>query len=114
MFPPATSKERFTELWTASNEFLAKLYQSRLATVAALSGECLTSGFCLALTCDKRVAADNARMGFTEVRLGLPVPPLWCNLLSTIVGIRKSEMYTLMGIVLEASGAEAAGIVDEV
>lgn len=114
MYPPTTCSERFVDLWRTSNRFLAQLYQSRLATVAAISGECLTSGFCFALCCDERVASENVRLGFTEVRLGLPVPPQWCKLLSTVIGFRKAEMHSQMGTILDSNQALSTELVQQV
>ena len=41
--------------------------------IAAINGYAIGAGFTLALACDIRIAADNARFSFTEVALGTPV-----------------------------------------
>ncbi len=45
----------------------------RATTVAALQGHCIGGGMVLALACDMRVAADDARFALPEVDLGIPL-----------------------------------------
>jgi enoyl-CoA hydratase len=42
-------------------------------TIAAVSGWCLAGGLELALWCDLRIATEEARLGFTERRFGVPL-----------------------------------------
>ena len=114
IFPPATDSEKFAGFWRVSNTFLVQLYQSRLITIAALSGECFTSGCCFAICCDKRVAAYGARIGFTEGRLGLPVPSHWSKILTSIIGYPLAESHCLAGDILSAEAAYAEGLIDVV
>ena len=41
--------------------------------IAAISGWCLAGGLELALWCDLRVATEDAKLGFTERRFGVPL-----------------------------------------
>ncbi|HKA56652.1 MAG TPA: enoyl-CoA hydratase/isomerase family protein, partial [Candidatus Binatia bacterium] len=47
------------------------LRQLEIPTIAAINGPAVGAGFCVALACDMRVAAANARMGLNFVRLGI-------------------------------------------
>jgi enoyl-CoA hydratase len=42
-------------------------------TIAAISGWCLAGGLELALWCDLRIATEEAKLGFTERRFGVPL-----------------------------------------
>ena len=42
-----------------------------MPTIAALDGHTLGGGLEMALSCDFRIAADNAKIGLTETRLGI-------------------------------------------
>lgn len=57
----------------------AKLYNSPLATVAAVRGHCPAGGCILALTCDARIVTDDTKMGLNEVALGIAVPLFWAK-----------------------------------
>src|SRR6476661_10570896 len=41
-------------------------------TIAAISGWCLAGGLELALWCDLRIVTEDAKLGFTERRFGVP------------------------------------------
>ncbi|HVA41539.1 MAG TPA: enoyl-CoA hydratase/isomerase family protein, partial [Candidatus Binataceae bacterium] len=51
-----------------------RLEQFPVPTIAAVQGAALAGGCELALHCDLRVAAEDARIGMTVARLGLLVP----------------------------------------
>jgi enoyl-CoA hydratase/carnithine racemase len=54
--------------------------------VAMIRGFCLGGGFALALSCDLRVAADNAVFGIPAGRLGIGYPPGTMKLVTAAVG----------------------------
>ncbi len=56
---------------TGLAEVLAAIADSPKPVVAQIAGHCLGGGVGLAAVCDLSVAADGARFGFTEVRLGV-------------------------------------------
>ena len=45
----------------------------RACTIAGISGHCVGGGFVLALACDLRIAAPDARFSIPEVDLGIPL-----------------------------------------
>jgi enoyl-CoA hydratase len=83
-------------------------------TVAAISGWCLAGGLELALWCDLRIAAESARLGFTERRFGVPLIDGGTQRLPLIVGMGRALEMTLTGRVVEAREALAWGLVNEV
>jgi enoyl-CoA hydratase len=91
---------------------------SRLAatkpTIAAISGWCLAGGLELALWCDLRIAAESARLGFTERRFGVPLLDGGTQRLPRIVGMGRALEMILTGRVVHAAEALDWGLVNEV
>jgi enoyl-CoA hydratase len=83
-------------------------------TIAAISGWCLAGGLELALWCDLRVATEDAKLGFTERRFGVPLIDGGTQRLPPIVGIGRALEMILTGRLVEASEALAWGLVNEV
>jgi enoyl-CoA hydratase/carnithine racemase len=79
-------------------------------TLAAVRGNALGAGFQLALACDLRVVADDARMGMLEVRFGL-VPDLGGNRpLAALVGPDRAKELIWTGRIVEAEEADRLGL----
>ena len=83
-------------------------------TVAAISGWCLAGGLELALWCDLRIAAESARLGFTERRFGVPLIDGGTQRLPRIVGLGRALDMILTGRIVEAEEAERIGLVTEI
>ena len=83
-------------------------------TIAAISGWCLAGGLELALWCDLRIAAEGARLGFTERRFGVPLIDGGTQRLPRIVGLGRALDLILTGRVVETDEALAMGLLTEV
>lgn len=114
LYAPHTSEARYTEFWHTSNRFLAKLYRSRLATVASIRGASPAGGCIIAMCCDHRIMTSNGTIGLNEVQLGIPVPKFWGMLMSRLIGVRASDKLLLTGRLVDAKEAKALGLVDEI
>lgn len=84
---------------------LSSLVKTPAITVASVSGACLGGGAELAAACDLVIAADDARIGFPEVRLAC-FPPGAAALLPGRIGGARAADWILTG--REVSGREAA------
>jgi enoyl-CoA hydratase len=82
--------------------------------IAAISGWCLAGGLELALWCDLRVATEDAKLGFTERRFGVPLVDGGTQRLPRIVGLGRALDMILSGRIVEAEEAQAIGLVTEV
>ena len=82
--------------------------------IAAISGWCLAGGLELALWCDLRIASENARLGFTERRFGVPLIDGGTQRLPRIVGLGRALDIILTGRILEAEEALGIGLLTEV
>jgi enoyl-CoA hydratase len=82
--------------------------------IAAISGWCLAGGLELALWCDLRIATEDAKLGFTERRFGVPLIDGGTQRLPRIVGLGRGLEMILTGRVVEAGEALEWGLVNEV
>ena len=82
--------------------------------IAAISGWCLAGGLELALWCDLRIATEDAKLGFTERRFGVPLIDGGTQRLPRIVGLGRGLEMILTGRVVEAPEAKEWGLVNEV
>jgi 3-hydroxypropionyl-coenzyme A dehydratase len=83
-------------------------------TIAAVNGFALGGGCEVAMSCDIRIASDNARMGQPEVTIG--IPPGWggTQRLMRIVGIAKAKELVYTGKMIKADEAKEIGLVNNV
>jgi enoyl-CoA hydratase len=84
------------------------------ATIAAISGYALGGGCELALACDLRMAADNAKLGQPEVLLGIIPGGGGTQRLSRLVGPSRTKDIIFSGRQVSAVEALAMGLVDRV
>ncbi len=83
-------------------------------TVCAINGLALGGGLELALACNFRVAAPDARLGLPEVTHGLMPAYGGTQFLPRLVGLQRALDIALSGDMIDASRALAIGLVDEV
>ncbi len=100
-------------LISALHEAIAAVHQAPFPVIAAVNGACLGAGFELALACDLRVAAEDARFGLPEVRVGVP-SVIEAALLPPLVGPGRAAELLLFGETIGAADALAWGLVNRV
>ena len=83
-------------------------------TIAAVNGFALGGGCEVAMSCDIRIASENARMGQPEVTIG--IPPGWggTQRLMRIVGVAKAKELVYTGKMIKAAEAKEIGLVNNV
>jgi enoyl-CoA hydratase/carnithine racemase len=79
-------------------------------TIAAVNGVALAGGFLLAQQCDLVVAAESARFGITEVKVGRGAP--WAAPLPWLIPPRAAMEIVLTGDLIPAARAERFGLVN--
>jgi enoyl-CoA hydratase len=82
-------------------------------TIAAIRGYCVGGGLEFALACDLRVAADDAKLGLTEVRRGIIPGAGGTQRLTRAVGVTKAMEMCLTGDTVSGSEAKALGLVND-
>lgn len=82
--------------------------------IAALNGYTLGGGLELALTADVRVAAEEARFGFPEAKVGSMPGAGGTQRLPRIVGPARAKLLMFVGDHVDAREAHRLGLVDRV
>lgn len=90
-------------------EVLTRLTQVPVTTVAAISGSCMGLGMQLAVACDLRVVADDARFAVPVARLGLMVDHWTLDRVARFWGEGAARHMVLTGAVLSAEDAWRLG-----
>ncbi len=83
-------------------------------TVAVLNGGAFGGGLELALACDFRIAVESAKLGLTEVRLGIMPGAGGTQRLPRIVGMARAKELILLGRRIDARRALEIGLVTQV
>jgi methylglutaconyl-CoA hydratase len=101
--------------WQAADPWIAlfRLVRSmRIPVIAAVHGYALAGGCGLVALCDMAFAADDAKVGTTEIRIGL-FPMIIFPALRRVVGERKALEMALTGKIYDAEDALRMGLVNE-
>ena len=105
----------FAEVFDA--DFFAKWGEfagTRTPTIAAVAGYALGGGCELAMMCDVLIAADTAKFGQPEIKLGVLPGMGGSQRLTRAVGKAKAMDLILTGRNMDAEEAERAGLVSRV
>ena len=92
--------------------YLQRTVKTDKPVIAAVNGVAFAGGFLLAQMCDLVIAADHAKFGITEVKVGRGSP--WAAPLPWLVGPRAAMEIMLIGDPLTAQRAYEIGLVNRV
>lgn len=106
-------------LVAAGDHSLAVVAEERLAafakpTIAVIRGACVGGGCQLAVACDLRIAADDARFGVPPARLGVVYPSPTTRRLAALIGPSAAKYLLFTSDLIDAERALRIGLVDEV
>lgn len=107
-----TKEENFQDSKRLARMFSA-INECDVPVIGRINGHALGGGVGLVSVCDYVVAADNALMGFTEVRLGL-IPAVISPYCISKIGESNARAWMLSGERFGAAEAQRMGLVHEV
>lgn len=110
-FDSEAGRRRMVEFVREVQRVLARLERLPLVTLAEIGGPALGGGLELALACDLRIAAEDARLGLPEPRLGLIPGAGGTQRLPRIAGEAVARRLILGAEVITGAQALQLGIV---
>jgi len=112
----AMAKFNFHEVY--KNDFITRNWETirsiRKPVIAAVSGFALGGGCELAMMCDFIIAADNAKFGQPEIKIGIIPGAGGTQRLPRAMGKSKAMDLVLTGRMMDAAEAERGGLVSRV
>jgi len=113
-----TVMARYNYMDVLKGEFITRNWETirrvRKPVIAAVAGYALGGGCELAMMCDFIVAADNAKFGQPEIKLGIVPGAGGTQRLPRAVSKAKAMDLCLTGRMMDAQEAERAGLVSRV
>jgi enoyl-CoA hydratase len=91
------------------HETLVRIFTCPLPTVAAINGPAIAGGCLLACAFDQRLIAEEARIGVTELKVGVSFPTVAVELLRYVCGSRAEQLMFDAGL-LPAAEACRVGL----
>ncbi len=101
-------------LVTVFHRALGRVESFPRPVIAAIRGYCLGGGLELALTADLRVAADDARLGLPEVKVGSMPGAGGTQRLPWLIGAAQAKELMFTGEPVDAAEAHRLGLVNRV
>jgi enoyl-CoA hydratase/3-hydroxyacyl-CoA dehydrogenase len=97
-----------------THQLLRAFERSSIVTLAAVNGLALGGGCELAMACDLRIAAESARFGQPEIKLGIIPGFGGTQRLARLIGPAKALELNLVGEPIRAQEAATLGLVNRV
>lgn len=91
---------------------MSKIRKLEIPTIAAIEGYALGGGLELALTCDLRLAAETAKMGFPEINLGIMPGAGGTIAAPRLIGAAKAKELIFTGRTVSAEEAVQMGLIN--
>lgn len=102
------------EFCLQSLSVFSKIENLAKPTIAVISGLALGGGCELALTCDFRLAGENAKFGQPEINLGITPGGGGTQRLPRLIGMARAKELLLLGEMIDAATAKEYGLVNNV
>jgi enoyl-CoA hydratase/carnithine racemase len=104
--------ERIWQLF--SLDLMSAIENLEQITIAAINGPCMGGALCIAMNCDFRIAADNAKMGVPEINLGMFLSWGATPRFVSLLGPSKARELIMTGDPVNAEEAYRMGMVNRV
>ena len=101
-------------LISALNSCFQAMIEFPRPLVAAINGHAIAGGLVLACACDYRLLSDtNAKLGLTELSVGVPFPPLALEVVREALGTPLTRKLALGARLYGPKDAKRMGLVDQ-
>lgn len=110
----AQTGEEFDAFQTNGAHMYAAIEDNRKPVIAAVNGFALGGGFELVLCCDLVLAAEGAKVGLPEIKLGLVPGGGGTQRSVAKLGRNRANFLLMTGAIVEARELVACGLVNEV
>lgn len=102
------------QLLSALHEALLGLFTLPRPVIAAVNGHAIAGGFVLACSCDYRIVAEGpAKLGVTELPVGVPFPTGPLEMVRTVVGTRTARDLVYSGRLFSGAEGRELGFTNE-
>lgn len=105
--------EEYRDYLVELQEATRKLLRFEKATIAAINGYALGSGYELALACDIRIAAEDAKIGSPEASVTSSVTGGAMRLVQDLIGPGKAKELIFTAEFIDGKEAERIGLVNK-
>lgn len=109
--PSLLMRRRGAELGATLMRSLQEIHQP---TICAIQGVATGAGACIPSACDFRIGAENARIGYGEVKLGINLMWNAVPICLHLVGPSRAKQMIMTGKLFDAATMERWGFLDEV
>lgn len=104
----------FRRVARAIHNVFDEIEAMEVPVIAAINGVAAGGGLELALSCDFRLTASGAKLGFPENNVGLIPGSGGCSRLVKLVGLAQAKRLVMTGEMISADRALELGLVEEV
>jgi enoyl-CoA hydratase/carnithine racemase len=104
-------RRRAAELGGQTMRAIQEIHQP---TICAIQGVATGGGACIATACDFRIGAEDARIGYGEVRMGMNLMWTALPLVVRLVGPSRAKQMVMTGKLFDAATMERWAFLDQV
>jgi len=102
------------QIQETGHALIKEVLEYPIPTIAKVDGPAFGDAACLAIGCDITMANENARIGFTQIQVGLSVDMAATYLLPQIIGTKSAKQLAFTGEIIGPERAAELGLVNEV
>ncbi len=95
------------------SDSLRRIFLSDKITIAQVHGYCIGGGLYMSLCCDLTIAAEDAKIGHSEQRLGFSGAMYVFPIEVMLIGQKKARELLLTGKLIDGKEAERIGLVNQ-
>ena len=96
------------------SESLRRIFLLDKITIAQVHGYCIGGGLYMSLCCDMTIAAEDAKIGHSEQRLGFSGTMYVFPIEVALIGQKRARELLLTGKLIDGTEAERIGLVNQV